>query len=230
MLRSTAPNDAAPIHACQPAGGPKLRAAGATVYAPTVGEPGDRYTRLVDSIHREFSGFRVVRKDRSRLHRLIHHALRIITFGRMTGYLDSYQTTIGRSVYVTADWDDLPADSRYVTMCHELIHLRQFRRYTPIGMALLYLLFPLPMGLAYFRARFEWEAYRETLRAAVEVYGIDHVRDAAYRESIVIQFTGPSYGWMWPFRRGVEGWYDAAVMALAASTGDADPDQEGNES
>ena len=198
-----------------------------TVYAPTVADPGDRYTRLVDSIHHEFSGFRVVRKDRSRLHRMIHHGLRLITFGRMNAYLDSYQTTIGRTVYVTADWDELSPEYRYVTMCHELIHIRQFRRYTLVGMALLYLLLPLPLGLAYFRARFEWEAYRETLRAAIEVHGVDHVRDAAYRENIITQFTGPAYGWMWPFRRQVEGWYDAAVTALAGSATRDDP--EGSE-
>ena len=46
-------------------------------------------------------GFRIVRKDRSRLHRAIHHALVVVTFGRMRDYLDSYQTTIGRTVYVT---------------------------------------------------------------------------------------------------------------------------------
>ena len=25
------------------------------------------------------------------------------------------------------------------------------------------------------------------------------------------QFTTPAYGWMWPFRETVEGWYDEAV-------------------
>ena len=31
---------------------------------------------------------------------------------------------------MTSDWDELPADERYCTMRHELIHVRQFRRYT----------------------------------------------------------------------------------------------------
>jgi hypothetical protein len=101
-------------------------------------------------------------------------------------------------------------------MRHELVHLRQFRRYGLLGMALLYVLMPLPMGLAYFRARFEMEAYEETIRAAASVYGIAYVRAPSFRDYLVRQFVGPSYGWMWPFRRAVEAWYERAVAALDA--------------
>lgn len=174
----------------------------------------DRYQALLFDIAREIPGFRVVRKDRSRAQRLIHRALVAVTFGAQRSYLSSYQTTIGRTVYVTPDWDDLPAAQRYVTMRHERIHLLQFRRYTLVGMALLYLLVPLPLGLAWFRARFEWEAYVEGMRAAAEVFGRAHVESRAYRERVVAQFTSGAYGWMWPFRAAVERWYDAALAAL----------------
>ncbi len=173
-----------------------------------------RYDALVAALGVEIPGFRVVRKDRSRLHRAIHCALFAVTFGRMRSYLDSYQTTIGRTVYVTSDWDDWDDDHRYVTLRHEAVHLRQFRTYTLPGMALLYVLLPLPMGLAYFRARFEMEAYAESIRAAAEVWGADHPRGDAYRRHIIDQFTGPSYGWMWPFRAGVERWYDRVLATL----------------
>ena len=36
------------------------------------------------------------------------------------------------------------------------------------------------------------------------------------REQIVERFTGPDYGWMWPFRSMVEGWYDRVVNELQA--------------
>src|SRR5206468_4047382 len=121
----------------------------------------------------EVPGFRIVRKDRSPLHKAIHYALVIVTFGQMRSYLDAFQTTIGRTIYVTPDWDDWDADRRYVTLRHEAVHLRQFRRLTLPVMAVLYLFVPLPMGLAYFRARFEKEAYAETIRAAAEVWGIE---------------------------------------------------------
>mgnify|MGYP003947482077 CR=1 FL=1 len=74
------------------------------------------------------------------------------------------QTTIGRTVYVTADWDHHDADQRSVTLRHEAVHLRQFRRFTLPGMAVLYLLVPLPMGLAWFRAHFEKQAYAESMK------------------------------------------------------------------
>lgn len=133
----------------------------------------------------------------------------------MRSYLDSFHTTIRKTVYVTADWDALDADQRYVTLRHEAVHLRQFRKFTMPGMALLYLLVPLPMGLAYFRAYFEKQAYAETIRAAAEVWGLDTVRDASYRDYVIGQFTGPSYGWMWPFRPGLERWYDQILASLA---------------
>ena len=78
----------------------------------------DRYEALVAALRREIPGFQIVRKDRSRLHRAIHFALTIITFGKMRSYLDSYQTTLGRTVYVTSDWDAWDGDRRYVTLRH----------------------------------------------------------------------------------------------------------------
>jgi len=107
-------------------------------------------------------------------------------------------------------------DDRWATMRHEAVHMRQFRRWTRPGMALLYLLLPLPMGLAYFRMRFERAAYEETIRCGFELYGMAHVREHL-REHILEQFTGPSYGWMWPFRRSLERWYDVQIARLAAA-------------
>lgn len=174
-----------------------------------------RYEALLRALQDEIPGFRVVPKDRAWMHRAIHRALVVLTAGRMRSYLDDYQTTIGRTVYVTADWDRRTDDERYVTMRHEAVHLRQFRRLTLPGMAALYLLVPLPMGLAWCRARLEWEAYAETIRAAAEVWGPARPADPAFRERIVEQFTGASYGWMWPFRRAVERWYDEALAGVA---------------
>jgi hypothetical protein len=174
----------------------------------------NRYDALVEALRREFPRFRIVRKDRAWLHRAIHHALIVLTLGRMRTYLDSYQTTIGSTVYVTCDWDDRDPDERYVTLRHEAIHLRQFRTFTLPGMALLYLLLPLPMGLAWFRAYFEKEAYAETLRAAAEVWGPEVPRADAFRRHVLAQFTGASYGWMWPFRGGLERWYDGVLATI----------------
>jgi hypothetical protein len=174
----------------------------------------NRYDALVAALTREFPRLRIVRKDRSRLHRAIHTGLRAATFGRMTSYLDAFQTTIGCTIYVTPDWDDWDADRRYVTLRHEAVHLRQFRRFGLVGMAVLYVLLPLPMGLAWCRARFEQEAYAESIRAAAEVWGAGYPRRAEYRRYVIDQFTGAAYGWMWPFRASLERWYDRVLASL----------------
>jgi hypothetical protein len=169
---------------------------------------------LLAEIRVEFPRFRMVRKDQALSQRLIHLVLQGLTAGAMTKYLDDYQTTIGSTVYVSRDWDERPALSRWVVLRHERVHLRQFRRFSLPGMALIYLVVPLPAVLALGRAALEKEAYAETIRSAASAYGIRYVRAQSFRNHIVRQFTGPSYGWMWPFRAGVERWYDQVVAGL----------------
>jgi hypothetical protein len=141
--------------------------------------------------------------------------LRAITFGGQRTYLTHYVTTLGHTIYVPEDWDAWrPADA-YRTLRHELVHVRQFERYGWAGMVLLYGLLPLPVGLAYGRARLEWEAYAETLRVTAEVDGPEAARDSALHDMIVRRFTGPDYAWMWPFPGVVQGWIDAEVALLA---------------
>lgn len=182
----------------------------------TVPEVRDRLAVLLDEMAAEFPGFRVVPKASSRAQRAIHRFIAVITFGGNRSYLDGYHTTIGRRIYVTSGWEEMSRDRRWLLLRHERVHMRQFRRFTFVGMTLLYLLIPLPLGLAYFRARFEKEAYAETIRGSAELYGVDHVRDASFRDDIISEFTGPGYGWMWPFRGAMVRWYDSILAGLAS--------------
>lgn len=176
----------------------------------------DRLAVLMDELASEFPGFRIIQKSQSRLHRAIHRFLVVVTFGKSRDYLEGFHTTIGKRVYVTSDWASMSRDRQWMLLRHERVHMRQFRRFTLPGMALLYVLLPLPVGLAYFRARFEKAAYAESIRASAEVHGLEHVQDAAYRADLIGNFTGPDYGWMWPFRRSLERWYDGVVAEIAA--------------
>jgi hypothetical protein len=162
-------------------------------------------------MEREFPRFRIAVKAESRLHAAIGAVLRVVTLGAMNDYVSGYHTVIGQTVYVAAGWEKASPETRVITLRHERVHMRQFRRFTPVGMAVLYLLVPLPIGLAYFRYRFEAEAYAESIRATREAYGLPHVESTAYRERIVGHFTGAGYGWMWPFRRAIERWYDGVL-------------------
>ncbi|HVU01172.1 MAG TPA: hypothetical protein VHE30_05445 [Polyangiaceae bacterium] len=173
--------------------------------------------RFIEEIRGEFPRFRIVPKEGNGLSRAIDVGLRVVTLGGQSAYLTRYHTVIGDTLYVPPSWDSMSDVDRVILLRHERVHLRQRRRYGFLGMALLYLLPVFPLGLAYFRARMEWEAYVETLRATAEHYGVEAVKDGPLREHLVGRFTGPDYGWMWPFPRTIRKWYDEAVRTIERS-------------
>jgi hypothetical protein len=88
-------------------------------------------------------------------------------------------------------------------------------------MAFVYLVPFFPLLLAWGRARIEWEAYVETIRATAEVRGLGAAR--ALEDEIVRRYVGPDYGWMWPFPRTVRGWFREVVADLEAEAASSDP-------
>lgn len=160
---------------------------------------------------------RVVRKRAFFHQRLADLALRLVTLNGQRSYLTSYVTTLGHTIYVPDGFDRWPAAHRYEILRHELVHVRQFERFGWIGMILIYGVLPLPMGLSYGRARLEWEAYAETLRAVAETEGMRAARSPELRDMIVRRFTGPDYGWMWPFPRAVRRWIAEELDRIEAS-------------
>ncbi len=164
----------------------------------------------------EFPGLEIIDKTEHAPSQAIDRALRLLTFGGQSAYVSRYTTVLGRRVYVPAGWDARSDDSRYITLRHEAVHLRQFRRFTWPGMVLIYGVLVLPMGLAAGRTFIEWEAYRETLRATAEVYGIEAARDPQLHAQIIAQFVGPAYAWMWPFPGAIRRWIDRALNDIEA--------------
>jgi hypothetical protein len=175
---------------------------------------------LLAEITDEFPKFRILHKCQSRWMRVIDICLRLLTLGRQSRFMTLYHTVLGETLYVAPTWDMMRNHERIVLLRHERIHLRQRKRWGSIGMAVIYLIPIFPIGLAYGRARLEWEAYQETLLATMEVHGLESACDIRLRETIVRRFTGPDYAWMWPFRKSVESWYDRyleKLRTLAAS-------------
>ena len=171
---------------------------------------------MLRDIEREFPSFRIVEKAGDPLSYAIDKALRALTLGKQRHYLSRYHTVIGYTLYVPSCWGDEDAVDKIILLRHERVHLRQRKRYGMLSMSYRYLLWPLPVGLAYGRARIEWEAYEETLRATYEWYGEAGLHSPALRRHIIERFTGPDYLWMWPFRKQLERWYDEAVAAIVA--------------
>ena len=169
---------------------------------------------LLTELRAEFPAFRIVDKAQSPLSVAIDWALRLVTLGAQRHFMTHYHTVIGDTLYVCPAWHGMSDVARTVLLRHERVHLRQRRRYGFLPFAALYLIPLFPLGLAYFRARFEWEAYVETLRATAELRGLSALADPSLRRELVRRFVGPDYGWMWPFPRTIERWYSRAVLEI----------------
>lgn len=174
----------------------------------------EELARLLERFGQRPRPIRVVKKSEYWHQRAAGAALWAVTFGGQNKYLTHYVTTLGCTIYVPDDFDDWEATRALEILRHEAVHVAQFERYGWVIMVLFYGILPLPMGLAWFRARLEWEAYEETLRAVAEIEGLAAARAPALRAEIVRRFTGPDYGWMWPFPRAVERWIDEALVKI----------------
>jgi hypothetical protein len=174
---------------------------------------------LKAEISAEFPDFKVVPKSESPLMKAINALLLVISFGQIKQFMTSFTTTIGTTVYVTDGWKDSTDESKKILLRHERVHMRQAKRLTRPLFSFLYLLCFLPAGLAWFRARFEREAYEESFKAAFEYYGREHVFSKEWRDHVAKNFTGPAYLWMWPFPKTVDKWMlDAAEKAVGKET------------
>jgi hypothetical protein len=173
-----------------------------------------RCDALLREIRAEFPAFRIVPKAGNLFSAAIDVGLRAITLGAQRHYMTRYHTVIGDTLYVPEGWQTMTDVARVILLRHERVHLRQRRRYGMVPFALLYLVPIFPLGLAWFRARFEWEAYRETLRATADLRGLAALDDPVLRREIVRRFVSGDYGWMWPFSRTIERWFDQAVADI----------------
>jgi hypothetical protein len=173
--------------------------------------------RLLAELAQEFPAFRIVPKRHNAFSHAIDLALKLITLGAQRRYLTHYHTVIGYTLYVPPVWEQMSDLARVILLRHERVHLRQRRRYGFLLFAFLYLVPFLPLGLAYGRARLEWEAYRETLRATVELHGFEALADGRLQDEIVRRFVGGDYGWMWPFPARIRTWIDQWLQELQQS-------------
>lgn len=175
------------------------------------------YKRLVEETKIEFSDFEILKKEDSGLMKAIDVVLKILTLGQMKTFMTGFITTLGNKVYVPSSWDTDSLVTRIEILRHERVHMRQAKKYGKLLFSILYLVIPLPCGLAYFRKKFEMEAYEESLRT-LHFYMGKSIFTASLREFYVSQFVSANYFWTWPFRRGVEAWYDGVVEKILSGS------------
>lgn len=161
-----------------------------------------KFAELRADMYRDL-GTRVTTKATDvRFWKVLDTLLRIVSFGKLNNFMKR-TTTIGRWIAFGEDVDLYNTGMReLLVLVHEREHVIRFRKYTLLGMAFLYLFFPLPIGLAYFRYKFELEAF---LKEA------DYAKDLGVTinpEDIIKSLSGSSYVWAWP-----EKWVRKAMMA-----------------
>lgn len=170
------------------------------------------FDELREDIQKEFPDFRMLQKEDSRFMRLLDFLLKVITFWRMQDFMVSFTTTIGNTVYVPSTWGVRPPKSKMIILRHERVHMRQRAR-LGLWYSLSYLLLPAPAVWAYYRMRYEMEAYEESMRAVLEYYGLESFTPNL-RRNYIEHFTGPEYFWTWPWKSRIERWYDSTLARI----------------
>jgi hypothetical protein len=148
--------------------------------------------------------------------------LSLVTLGGISAraFLEDYATTLGPIQAYPRGWS---AETVEAVLVHEARHTRQFRWFgfglhpwfgLPL-MALVYLLLPLPLGLAFFRYRLELDADRASWRHNL-VRGVhpDEIRLRA--RAFADRVASGAYGWAWPRRWARRGFSRAAERVIAS--------------
>lgn len=170
--------------------------------------------KVLLNLQKRFPGTKLVNKQDSIFMKIINVLLMIITFGQMKVFMTGYVTTIGRTIYVTKEWDQRGDKAKAITLRHEGIHIAQAAKMGRILFSLKYLLWPVPVVWALGRRDIEQEAYEETMRARAEYYGIKALDHKGFKRHLLLNFKGPAYFWMYPWPKSLEKWYNDSVEKI----------------
>jgi len=168
------------------------------------------YFKLLRVIKKIFPKFKIISKRSNYFMSWLNRTVQLFNKKFMT----QYTTTIGYSIYTPDDWSKRSYTSRYNTMIHEMIHLQQFRKFGFIPYSILYIFIPLPVFLAYFRKKFEQEAYAINIILAYKQKGRKHVLSEAYKKNVIEQFCSNLYGYTWYSEDSIEEWLENFVKKI----------------
>lgn len=165
--------------------------------------------------HRIDKSVRLYTKD-NWFARLLAVLVPIVTFGGMKKktFLEHFATTIGPLQFYPVTW---PTRSVQRVLVHESRHTRQARWFglwihpwvgLPIYVVL-YLLLPLPLGLAFFRALFERDAMKYELSVLYRSGSYSDVEVINRANKFGNTVSSGRYGWSLP-RRWCVAWFEEA--------------------
>jgi len=164
----------------------------------------------VEEIKKEFPNFNIKNKRTSLFMRVLNVLVIICTFGQQRKFMTDYVSVVNNVVYVPVNWYNWTEYNKVSILRHERVHMRQVKKYGSFWFNFLYLFFPVPFLFAYYRAKFEKEAYEETIKFAKIIGGVELLNDKKFKNHIISQFTTGKYGWMWINKKDIEDWYERA--------------------
>lgn len=179
-----------------------------------------KYEVLLERVQEEIPGFSVVKRSDSLVGKFVDFFVGKILRQDASGF----RQLIGKTMYVPDYWDGEDDFSKYRTLRHELIHARQWKSWfiswldkpyirviNYIAFAFCYL-FVLPV-LWTFRAKFEREAYEQSLLTSYELGWLDPLNTEHQRLWLLGTFTGPSYLFMSTKGR-TQKWFDETIERI----------------
>lgn len=160
------------------------------------------FEKLVVETAKEFPNFEIHYKQDSFLCKVINIFLFLITFGQMKTFMTRFITTIGNKVYVPESWDQRSDIDKYLVLFHERVHMRQKAKHGMLLYSLMYLFWPFPIGFAWFRLKFECEAYGAEMAELMKISQDPKVW-LRYVEHVASNLTNQNYFWTWYSRHDV---------------------------
>jgi hypothetical protein len=202
----------------------------------------DKTNKAVNLVKKFCPGFNTINKSNSKLHKIIGYFL-----GKIGNkdYMESYITTIGSTVAVPTIYED--TDKLWLTILHEGQHAKDSNSLGSLLFSVCYLfpqilallgllvfigvllatgslqslwiltslLFLLPIP-SFGRAYIELRGYTVTLAGYFWANSITD--EELFIDSIIKQFTGPAYYFMWPFKCFLKSYFQLKLTELKTNT------------
>ena len=168
------------------------------------------YDEFLKSLSDKFPKFKLIAKNKSFLMKLISFLLKVITFGKMNNFMDSFYTTVGYTVYYPESYKESTFERRFLILLHESVHMAQMREERLwgvefIGMmiyAIKYLFLPVPLFRAKSRMKYELEAYATDIVMSNKLFGTELF--GRRKDFVVATLSGPQYFWTWTDKKDLE--------------------------
>jgi len=173
---------------------------------PTL-DPNDELQTIILSLPER--GVKIAYKSQFWVFKVLAWLLKVATFGKLSTFNTEFITTIGHTIYVPDDYEQYDAIDKVAILRHELTHVSDFEKYGVVGFSLFYLLLYFPIGLAYFRYKFERTAYINEFKVTLK-YFPTYSKDALAQE-LADTMASADYLWCWPFKKSVYNWARAQL-------------------